>query len=241
MISEFYDKIKTLIFYFVLLLLINSCSSNRSLGQKENKSNSEIIVLDIHQDSPSNAKYLGKVKFGYLNFYLECSYNEFIEHSKEKARKIGGNIIKITKNKPTNFLNKTCNRISANIYYDEDQVEPAFSIKDSVHLKPQCSRIHFYRFSGSEFFKYNLYLNDSLVNRVKSNFKTSFLIKKEGKYSVRVGEGKDEMKIDLKVVCGEDYFIKCGVKLIFLKEIPTIQLIEGDKEYNSFIAKHNYN
>jgi hypothetical protein len=57
----------------------------------------EVHILPQRSPLPGDALDLGKLSIQYRGlFTVSCEYNEIIARAREEARKIGGNVIKIT-------------------------------------------------------------------------------------------------------------------------------------------------
>jgi len=199
-----------------------------------------VIFLDTGGIVPENAKQIGAISINYNIFFLNCDYEKVIAEAESKARKIGGNIVKIIYHRPLNVGNTTCHKIRAEVYYSpvlperitaENKIEPAISEND-------FAKLYVYRFAGASLFRYNLYLNDSLLSNINHNSKQMFKIHETGEYTLRIGKDKKE-KISMEIKPGMEYYIKVGIRLNFLIEKPTLTLmdpVEGRKEFRSFEA-----
>jgi hypothetical protein len=74
-----------------------------------------VVVLKPEDMTPNNAIEIGTIKSGDNGFSTNCNYDEVIGTLKEKARKSGANILKITEHKLPNG-HTTCDRIKAKLY-----------------------------------------------------------------------------------------------------------------------------
>lgn len=202
--------------------------------------NEQVIILEAGEVVPENAELIGAILINYNLFYQNCEYEKVIKEAESKARKIGGNIVKIIYNRPLNVVNITCHKIRAEIYYSpgepkriiaENKIEPPISESD-------FGKLYVYRFAGASLFRYKLYLNDSLLSNINHNSKQMFKIYETGKYTLRIGKDKKE-EISMEIKPGMEYYIKVGIRLSFLVEKPTLKLmdpVQGRKEYRSFKA-----
>lgn len=92
------------------------------------------------------------------------------------------------------------------------------STNDSLALKKQDSipyaTLYFYRSYIPKFNapikKIPLYVNDSLVYKLKANMMIALKVFKEGKFNIAIDE-KAESEIAIKVKFGKEYFFKCEV------------------------------
>ncbi len=226
----------------VFILLFNSCKSTISLVKQDQK----IIILNINQKAPIDSEILKKVKLSYGLLYRNCDYNSIINKLKSEAKRIGGNMIKITESKPLeNILvfDESCYKIKADILKVKDLSKYKLMNYKGEQSKNNFALLCIYRHisrSGS-LLQYNLFLGDSLIAGVKSNFKKSIKINREGFYKLRTE--KDSIGIPINISLGKNYYIKCSLKgkLVGSAKL-SIKLMNEDKgkmEFDSFIAKNN--
>ena len=237
-------------FFLLILLLLGtiSCDVTKKYynSYKPLDSNEQVTFLKNGEIVPESATLVGAISINYNLFYQNCDYEKVIDKAESKAREIGGNMVKIIYHRPVNVGNSTCHKIKAKVYYSsveperiisENKIDPAISESD-------FGKLYVYRFPGASLFRYNLYLNDSLISNIKHNSKQMFKIDKTGKYTLRIGKDKKE-KILLEIKSGMEYFIKVGIHIPFLVEKPTLTLmdpVQGLKEYRSFKAdSRNFN
>lgn len=73
----------------------------------------EVYVVGLHQSIlVGQAQELGEIKIGDSGFSTDCDYETVIEKAKNEARKIGGNVVKITDHRFPSALS-TCHRIQS--------------------------------------------------------------------------------------------------------------------------------
>jgi hypothetical protein len=137
-----------------------------------------------------------------------------IEKAKTESRKVGGNALKITQHKTPDFWS-SCHRITAEVLKIEGldnyiAVAEAANI-DSVLI--DAAIINVYRTAElGVLVNYDLYLNDSIICRVTSNFCESIKINKSGLISILAKtESKTEIPIDIEF--GKTYYVRCGIKM----------------------------
>lgn len=234
--------IKTLT--FLSILFIAACSpkvttkiakSYPALGY-----DSEIAVLAVSQQQPDNAELLGEVKIGDAGMTTKCDYEDVIAHAKLEARKIGGNMIKLTEHKLPSALASSCHRISAKIFRVTN-IEEWLTVKEEPLLDVDYAIINVYRYGGmGSLIAYNINLGDSTICRVKSNYKTTLHIKKEGQHTLWAKtESKTEVPINLKN--GKQYYLRCGISVGAFLGRPTLELVDsrtGKAEFEAFQAKN---
>jgi len=202
-------KIYILIIIF-FLFLFNSCRSTTQLIKQDALLEQKIIILNLNEELPSDSKLLGKIKLGHDLRYKNCEFDTIIYQAKSEARKIGGNIVKITKYKPLDILNKSCHRIKANILKSNSL--PSLLQNNNKQRYGNYVNLNIYRYhsKSGNILQYDLFLGDSLITRVKSGFKKTIRINKEGVYNLRVKRGFNTIPIDIKF--GQNYYIKCSLK-----------------------------
>ncbi len=201
----------------------------------------EIIVIGLDQSEPDNSEVLGQVKVGDTGFSTKCGYDIVINKAKLEARKAGGNAIKIIKHKPPTVMGSSCHRITANILKIEDIEGFRPKAGEDVLLDVDYAILNIYRYSGpGALLSYDLHLGDSVICRVRNNFKTSLHIKKDGLNTLWARtEVKTEVPIDVKM--GKTYYLRCGIAMGAFVGHPKIKLIDsktGKVEFESFKAKN---
>ena len=72
--------------------------------------------------------------------------------------------------------------------------------------------------------KVPLYINDSLVHKLKANMVLTLKVFKEGKFNIAIDE-KAESEISIKVKFGKEYFFKCEVVKGLWFGKPTIEFV----------------
>lgn len=110
--------------FFSFVLLFYGCSPK--ISTRINKTYSplnykeDVLVLGLNDKIPDNAQQLGEVKISHTGFTTNCSYDVVLDKAKLEARKVGGNVIKITEHKPPANMGSNCHRIKALILKVED-------------------------------------------------------------------------------------------------------------------------
>lgn len=200
----------------------------------------KVLVLDLDEAIPSDAEELGDIKLGDTGFSTNCNYDVVIEKAKFEARKAGGNALKIIEHKRPSLMS-SCHRITAKILrvtnvdaYENNEQEPFIEGVDYAVL-------NVYRYSGAGFLiGYNLHLNDSIICRVKNNFKRTIQIKELGQDTIWA-KTESKKSIPITIEKGKTYFLRCGIEMGFFVGKPTLELVDyktGKKEFESFKAKN---
>ncbi len=201
----------------------------------------EVLVIGLAQVVPENTEVIGQVKIGDTGFSTNCGYDIVIDKAKLEARKAGGNAIKIMEHNPPTVMGSTCHRITANILKIDSIENYTAKVEKEVLLDVDYAIINIYRYSGAgSFVSYDLYLGDSLICRVRNNYKTTIHVKKDGLNSLWAKtEAKSELPINVKM--GKTYYLRCGITMGAFVGHPHLQLVDsrtGKSEFESFKAKH---
>lgn len=198
----------------------------------------KVVVLDITREEPENAEMLGEIKLGDTGFSIKCGYDLAIEKAKMEARKSGGNVVKIIDHRPPSAFGSTCHRITAKILRVKE-VEKLVRAEEGDLLDIDHAIFYVYRPDGRGFLvNYDLYLGDSVICRVSSNYGAKIKIYKDGLNTLWAStEAKTEIPINVEI--GKEYFIRCGIKNGIMVGRPSIELVRksiGEGEYHSVKA-----
>jgi hypothetical protein len=198
-----------------------------------------IIVLPLRIAPPDNAKKVGTIRVGNNATKTKCDYEEVIQSAKEKARGMGGNIVKITKLIEPAFISK-CYSISADVYHADELPDYHLSSTNGNTLSPANTNyalLYIYRLKDTVALvgSYSVHLdNDSVICTVKSKSRDSVKIYKEGKITLWSKiEKREELKLNVKP--GQTYYIRCGLRKGEIRMIPVIELVDdntGKAEYD---------
>lgn len=231
----------------ILTIVLSSCS--HSITRNIDKSyaptdfKQEVVVFGLSEIAPKGGESLGTIRFGDTGFSSNCGYEVAIEKAKLEARKVGGNAIKVIKHVPPSLMGSTCDRITVNVlkYTNPENLKTA--VEEEL-LDIDHAILYVYRTAGSGFLvSYDLYLGDSVICRVKNNFKTKISVHKDGLNSLWAKtESKTEIPINIKP--GKEYYLRCGIKLGAFVGRPDIQLVDkvvGKGQYASIKAKVVFN
>lgn len=201
----------------------------------------EVVVIGLDQPEPDNAEVLGQVKTGDTGFSTNCSYEVVIDKIKLEARKAGGNAIKVIEHKTPSAMGSSCHRITARILRVENIESFTPEVEQELLLDVDYAILNVYRYGGAgAMVSYDLYLGDSIICRVKNNYKKTILIKKDGLNTLWARtEAKSEVPIDVKM--GKTYYLRCGITIGAFVGRPKLELIDsktGKAEFESFRAKN---
>ncbi|MDA8758307.1 hypothetical protein N9M69_02950 [Flavobacteriaceae bacterium] len=227
------------------LILLSSCSpkilTNLSKSYALLDYKQKVEVLGLTELEPDNAEVLGEVKIIDTGFSINCGYDVVLDKARLEARKVGGNIIKITEHEPPSIFGSSCHRIKARILKIEDIDKYTPKLEEDALLDVDYAILNIYRFRGAgALVGYDLHLGDSVICRVKNNFKTTIHIKKDGLNTLWARtEVKSEVPIDVKM--GKTYYLRCGITIGGFVGRPKLQLVDsktGKTEFESFKAKN---
>jgi hypothetical protein len=224
----------------MVLLLFPGCEAINAQTWQDS-----VVVLPIKTEVPAGAKKIGTLNAGNNAVRNNCDYDGLIVSVKEKARKMGGNIVKITEVIEPTFISK-CYKIRADVYYADKM--PAYSIKKTIKNKTlipdnkNCAMLYIYRLKDTLALvtSYNVHLNDdSVICSVKSKSRDSIKLKKEGTITLWAKtEKRTELKLDVKP--GHTYYIRCGLEKGEIRMVPVLQLMDktiGAEEYERLRKK----
>ena len=240
-------------YLWVLLIVFGigvGCQTNKKLTSLKEKqlfvvSKDSVVIFAKNEELPKGLSKIGNIEQGEASFLgsgiqsLSKKYEPYysvLYKLKEKAASIGGNVIEIKKHKVLDYpyhRNSESHCVKAVVYKSENPIKLKKKEKEK-----DVARLHVYRFYGSVFTKVDLFLNDSLITKVKSNFKKSILLDKEGEYLIKT---KESDAITLRVEKGKEYYLRCKITG-FWKVKPLLKIMDVEKgklEFDAFSAKHN--
>lgn len=191
--------------YTVLLFLIffMSCVTKKCIKSSYVETIDKVSILNSQEQVPKNAKILCDLRMGFnklSNNY--SSYYNLLDSLKQKAKAIGGNIIKLKKDyhlESSLLKGGEAHKIKASIYYKTNYQEKEINAENSY--------LNVYRYKGAMLYNFNLYLNDVLLFKVSSNFKKSVKLK-EGNYYLTTNKTKDTIFFEAKK--GNNYYLHCS-------------------------------
>lgn len=199
----------------------------------------EVVVLGVDEQPPPAAIEVGTLRVADSGFSIKCDYEIIINEAKLEARKVGGNVLKITQHRLPDFRS-SCHRIEAKILRVENADElkkpgtvqaktktevredaPAAS-GEVVDTTLDYAILYVYRFGGAgSTVGYNLYLGEAPLCRVTGNSKQVVALRTEGKTTLwATAESKKEIPIDVQF--GRKYYLRCG-----MGAGPTLELVDG--------------
>lgn len=232
-----------------LIVALISCSPrvHTSLQTKSPKimpldSNALVLVVDTRHLPPDSSSLIGSLTINNTVFSTDCGYDELIKDAQKATRKAGGNILKITEVLDPDVRN-SCYRIKANIMFCKNisQIEAKMLAREDSITKskfpnnPQYALLYVYRPEVQDGYlrEYNIHLNDSIICRIKNNSKYQIKLYKKGVNALWAEtEARDSVVLNVKF--GEEYFLKCTLKMGVIIGRPDMELIpkeQGRYEY----------
>jgi len=196
-----------------------------------------VIVLPVKIAAPIGAKKIGAISIGDNAVKTHCDYEELVRAAKQKARAMGGNIVKITALVAPAFISK-CYKIKADVYFvNELPAYPTQHISNIVNPGDEkYATLYVYRLPDTlaVINAYKLHMdNDSVLCTIKSRAKEAIKIYKEGTMTLWAETSKrTELKLDVKY--GTDYYVRCGLEKGEIRMIPVIELVDkktGAEQY----------
>lgn len=236
------NQIQTIVLVFALILF-NACNPKVTRNIQSNLPpldfKQDVVVIELNQQKPENAEVLGVLKIGDSGFTTNCDYALVLDMAKTEARKVGGNAIKIEEHKLPGF-SSTCHRIKASVLKIANIESFVPKQEEEVILDVDYAIVNVYRSSGvGALVNYDLHLSDSVICRVKNNFKTTLHIRKDGLNSIWARtESKAIIPVDLKM--GKTYYIRCGIAMGAFVGRPTLELVDrkiGEAEFQTIKTK----
>jgi hypothetical protein len=203
-----------------------------------------VLVLDVNRPLPDGCRRIGDLKADAGG--AECHYSTVIANAKAQARKMGGNVVKITRYWEPGIGNP-CYRIKAEVFVSPsaDQLVAADQARnDSLHRAkfgdhPDYAILYAYRPSGAGvLIGYNLHLEDSVICRMKDNSKYEIRLYKEGPTTLWA-RTESKASIPLTVKFGEEYYLKCTLQMGAIVGEPRLGLIAkgpGEAAYGTVKA-----
>lgn len=225
----------------VLILILGACGPKvgmHLMKKYEPLHYDEIVqVYTLQESAPFNAEPLGTIKIGDSGFTTRCSLSDVVELARLEARKVGGNALKIIEHTEPN-LGSSCHRITAEIL----RVSPSDVIaEDDIYSVPEekstasYATLHVYRpknYLGSAI-GYQLHLGDSVVCKVKNNFKYTVQLTREELLEIWAKtESKESVMLNVKF--GEEYYLRCGLGMGVMVGRPALDLIPGEQGKTEF-------
>ena len=220
--------------FYCFVAVLSSC--NISFAQNYQDS---VIVLPIKIAVPENAKKLGTIRAGNNATKTTCDYEEVVRSAKEKAKAMGGNIVKITKLIDPAFISK-CYSIDADVYHVDEL--PDYHLKTTGDNNVSTANntyalLYIYRLKDTIALvsSHEVHLdNDSVICTVKGKSRDSVKIYKEGEITLWSKiEKRQELKLNVKP--GGSYYIRCGLVKGEIRMIPVLELVDektGKAEYD---------
>jgi hypothetical protein len=219
--------------YLLLLYLITCIPASAQYDRG-------VLVIPQGGSVPTDARKIASITIGNNSTQIHCDYDDDIMEAKQKAKEMKGNLVRITNLIPPRFIS-SCFRIKADVLFTDslDFYIAKFLPADKNLIDTDTSayaRLFIYRLADTVLFTptYDLYLNDSLLYRIKPKMCQAYKIPQTGMYKLSV-PGQALM---LNAKKDESYYLRCGSKMGEFKQLPYIEFVDketGKKEYGNFL------
>ncbi len=242
-----------MILVLLIALILQSCSPRIRIHLATETfqpldADTEILIIKQDEKIPNNSKFIGELKIGDSGFSTDCGYSKVISDAKETAKKSGANLIYLIEVKKPNF-GSTCYRIKAKLYQNLNKEVLAnllekrkFENQSRLPADANYAMIYFYRpknYVGS-FIGYKIRMDDkTVIGRVRNGEKFKYKITDFGKHEF-LGKTESKSSVIIDVKKGQEYFVRCGIKMGIGVGRPEIHLVKnelGISEYESIKDK----
>lgn len=225
------------------LLAISFLAINSFVSYAQPVSDSnDFLILGIDRNLPKDVTFIDDIweNDGYAE--IDCSYNQALEAAERKARKKGGNVIKIKRVLfPDNW--NSCYRIKGDIYrmddvrgYWKEQARLLDSVcYNDVTRKAGYAVLMLYINKIERKPRADLVINDSVACRLTSFSRYGIRLTKMGKTKIWASCAPQAV-IEIDVQPGKTYFIKCMESLAAYNAPPTLTLMDT---WNGFHGYYN--
>lgn len=213
-----------------LFFLLSGCANKRVTVRSAYdplKYNECVTVYSINDPFPEKYEFLGEVKYGDSGFSDECDYIPAIESAKTEARKIGGNVLKVTRHKRPDLLN-SCHRLTISILRVDPQYIVAPRQEKPSGTDSDYASLCIYRTNSTEgsLVNYNVYLDDQLIYRARNNSKCEINLREEGPIVLKAKSETDcELTLDIRL--GESYYVKTTINTETMEAKPTLEEVDA--------------
>lgn len=192
---------------------------------------SEKVILVTPKNSlPSTAQYLGDLKVKDAGFTTDCEYDRMIQEAKFAARKVGSNVLKVTKVMPPD-AQSTCYRIKAELYrlQEADKESLIASLSMGSHVPQDSSRIVVYRPGNyGALVNYKFRIDDEDFFKVTPNSINAICVPaKESAVIWAMTEAREEVPTEL--VGGTTYYVRCGLRMGVFVGTPKIEIVSEER------------
>lgn len=218
--------------YLLFFLSVTVAVKARAAGDS-------VVVLPLKYAVPVDAEKLGSIRAGNNATATECDYEALIASAKDKARAMGGNLVKITQLVSPAFISK-CYKIEADVYRvpqlaDYGAAKAGTALLSDTEKHP-FALLCIYRLPDTLALEagYNIHLDkDSVICRVKSKSRDSVRIYREGPLKLWA-ETEQRTELKLNAAFGAVYYVRCGLGKGEIRMIPVLELIDTEKGAEEF-------
>ncbi len=233
------NLMKKFFFLFSIIGIIQSCtpkvsSSLSSVRYDPLDKTEEIYIIPLKENEFEGSDYIGEIKIGDSGFSTDCGYNKVMEELKKMARIAGANIVQLTFIRPPN-MGSTCYRINAKMYRSFDNLVLAEVKKEIESISgsrlPEgvdYAIVHFYRprrYQGS-LVGFKIRNKDTVLGRAHNGAKFEFKTSEYGMHTF-FGSTESEASIKIDIQKGQEYFVRCGIKMGVAVGKPVMELVDN--------------
>jgi len=216
-------------FFTTLFALLTGCTPKVGSSAANNAPNAlpqdaAVLVVNLNRPLPDSCRLIGKLRAGGTS--TNCHYDAVIADARIQARKMGGNILKITTYWEQG-VGDPCYEIKANVFYSAN-ADPLVAAdqagRDSLHRAkfgdhPDYAILYAYRPTGpGALIGFNLHLGDSVICRMTNYSSHEIRIYKEGSTTLWA-KTESKAAIPFEVKFGEEYYVRCNLQMgVFVGE-----------------------
>lgn len=240
------------LYHFALLLILCGCSplikkTITDSSMKPLSDSATVVLVDITQPMPDSCKTLGTLHYGENGTSPSWGYNKLISEAKKEARKMGGNVIKITNMELPQEGYSNAYTLYVTVLYRQNLSNIPNRLKvigDSLHklkfpeANPTYAILYVYRPSGmGSLIGYDVELNDQVICRAKDNSFYEIKLYKEGEAKI-LAETESSAHALIDVKFGQEYYLRCTITMGVLIGEPVLQVIpnwQGSIEYEQLV------
>lgn len=200
-----------------------------------------ILLLAVDKQVPPGAEKVGRIAVIDKGFKINCGYDRTMEQAEEKARKLGGNVIKMTDLKAPDAWS-TCYRLRADVYKMPDV--PGYWARQAFLFDSVASsqRLDTVSYAGLFIYtngpvtkkKYEVRVRDTTTAEL-ADFDRYRLKIKPGACTVSINKNPD-MTVRFMVEPGKVYFVRFSENKYTYGGKPILQLVSpwvGFHEYGN--------
>lgn len=231
------------LYHLLFIIVLCACSLPHEViidgSRKPLDNTAEVAVLDIKQPMPDSSKLLATLRYTEDISNPSHSYKQLIQTAQQEARKVGGNLIKVTDLQVTGAYVLCVSVFHRDNINDIDS--RLLAIQDSLHRqkfgagKPTYAILYAYRLNSGAgaLIGYNVAVNDKVVGRAQNNSCFEVKLYQEGPTNI-VAQNESAAVLTIDVKFGEEYYLNCAVTEGIVIGEPVLRIVpnwQGNIEY----------